>query len=91
MQIIEETLPALQELKKEGLIRNIGFSGLPLAIYKKVLDRLLRRLISYTPLPMCRLHTLPKLAHSANLAIRPAISLFEKLTTICMSPGCSEC
>ena len=39
LQMIEETLPALQELKREGLIRNIGFSGLPLAIYEKVLDR----------------------------------------------------
>jgi hypothetical protein len=39
LQIIEETLPALQELKKEGLVRNIGFSGLPLAIYPAILDR----------------------------------------------------
>jgi len=38
-QIIEETLPALQELKREGLVRNIGFSGLPLAIYPAILDR----------------------------------------------------
>ena len=39
LQIVEETLPTLLELKKEGSIRNIGFSGLPLAIYKKILDR----------------------------------------------------
>jgi len=39
LQIIEETLPALQELKREGLVRNIGFSGLPLAIYPAILDR----------------------------------------------------
>lgn len=39
LQVINEALPALQELKKEGLVRNIGFSGLPLAIYKRILDR----------------------------------------------------
>lgn len=39
VQIVNETLPALKEMKREGLIRNIGFSGLPLAIYKKILDR----------------------------------------------------
>ena len=38
-QIVEETLPALQKLKEQGLIRFIGFTGLPLKIYRSVLDR----------------------------------------------------
>ncbi len=38
-QIVTETLPALQELKKEGLVRHIGITGLPLDIYSYILDR----------------------------------------------------
>lgn len=38
-QVVEETLPALQKLKEQGLIRFIGFTGLPLKIYRSVLDR----------------------------------------------------
>ena len=40
LQIVEETIPELVELKKEGLVQHIGITGLPLPIYKKVLDRL---------------------------------------------------
>lgn len=39
-QIVEETIPELVKLKKEGLVRHIGITGLPLPIYKKILDRL---------------------------------------------------
>jgi hypothetical protein len=38
-QIVTETLPALQELKKEGLVRAVGITGLPLDIYPYVLDK----------------------------------------------------
>lgn len=38
-QIVTETLPALHELKKEGLVRHIGITGLPLDIYSYILDR----------------------------------------------------
>ncbi|KAG7670332.1 hypothetical protein KSW81_002897 [Nannochloris sp. 'desiccata'] len=38
-QIIEETLPALLKLKERGVVRNIGITGLPLKIYKYILDR----------------------------------------------------
>ncbi|RMZ53252.1 hypothetical protein APUTEX25_005241 [Auxenochlorella protothecoides] len=38
-QIIAETLPALQRLKEKGLVRHIGITGLPLACFQYVLDR----------------------------------------------------
>ena len=38
-QIVTDTLPALQKLKEQGLIRAIGISGLPLDIFSYVLDR----------------------------------------------------
>lgn len=38
-QVVNETLPALQQLKAEGLVRHIGITGLPLKIFKYVLDR----------------------------------------------------
>ena len=37
-QIINETLPALCKLRDEGIIRHVGISGLPLKIFKIVLD-----------------------------------------------------
>ena len=39
VQIVEETLPALEQLRQEGLVRHIGITGLPLKIYRSVLDR----------------------------------------------------
>lgn len=38
-QIVNETLPALLALKAQGLVRHIGITGLPLKIFKYVLDR----------------------------------------------------
>ncbi|KAL4423164.1 hypothetical protein ABPG77_007817 [Micractinium sp. CCAP 211/92] len=38
-QVVNETLPALLKLKEHGLVRHIGITGLPLKIYKHVLDR----------------------------------------------------
>ncbi|XP_050212008.1 L-galactose dehydrogenase [Mercurialis annua] len=38
-QIVNETIPALQKLKKTGKIRFIGITGLPLEIFTYVLDR----------------------------------------------------
>ena len=39
MQIVNETIPALQKLKEQGLVRFIGITGYPLDIYTYVLDR----------------------------------------------------
>ncbi|WP_018932195.1 aldo/keto reductase [Gracilibacillus lacisalsi] len=39
-QVIEEGIPALEELKKQGKIRFLGVSGLPLIIFEKVLKRI---------------------------------------------------
>lgn len=36
---MNETLPALAELKKQGLVRHVGITGLPLKIFRCVLDR----------------------------------------------------
>jgi L-galactose dehydrogenase len=38
-QILSETLPTLLELKKQGHVRHIGITGLPLKIYASILDR----------------------------------------------------
>lgn len=39
-QIVEESIPALQRMQEQGKIRYYGVTGLPLAIYPKVLDRI---------------------------------------------------
>ena len=39
MQIVTETIPALQKLRDQGLVKFIGVTGLPLDIYTYVLDR----------------------------------------------------
>jgi L-galactose dehydrogenase len=38
-QIVDETLPTLQRLKRKGLARFIGISGLPLKVFPSILDR----------------------------------------------------
>ncbi|HET6386705.1 MAG TPA: aldo/keto reductase [Armatimonadota bacterium] len=38
-QIVEETLPALDDLRRRGKVRFIGVTGLPLGIFRYVLDR----------------------------------------------------
>jgi hypothetical protein len=39
LQIINETLPALQALKAQGLVRFVGITCLPLNSFRYVLDR----------------------------------------------------
>eukprot|EP00210_Caulerpa_lentillifera_P006703 g6405.t1 len=39
LQIVNETLPALQKAKAEGLVRYVGITGLPLKIFHSILDR----------------------------------------------------
>lgn len=38
-QIADETLPTLLDLKRQGLVRHIGVTGLPLRIFPSILDR----------------------------------------------------
>lgn len=38
-QIVEETLPALREIQRQGKVRYIGVSGYPMKIFQFVLDR----------------------------------------------------
>lgn len=38
-QIISETLPALQQVKQQGLVKFIGITGLPLKSLQYILDR----------------------------------------------------
>lgn len=37
--VVNETLPTLLELKKQGYVRHIGITGLPLKIFPSILDR----------------------------------------------------
>ena len=39
LQIVTETIPALQKLRDQGLVKFVGITGLPLDIYTYVLDR----------------------------------------------------
>src|ERR1041385_7641859 len=38
-QIVDETLPALRRIQRQGKVRFIGFSGYPMKIFKFILDR----------------------------------------------------
>jgi L-galactose dehydrogenase len=38
-QVVNETIPALQKLKRQGKVRKVAVSGLPLRIFPKVLDQ----------------------------------------------------
>jgi aryl-alcohol dehydrogenase-like predicted oxidoreductase len=38
-QIVEETLPALRKIQKQGKVRFVGISGYPMKMFKFVLDR----------------------------------------------------
>lgn len=37
--LVEQTIPALQKLKRQGKVRHIGITGLPLKAFRRVLDR----------------------------------------------------
>ena len=38
-QIVDETLPALRKLKEAGKVRFVGITGLPLKVFRSVIDR----------------------------------------------------
>ena len=38
--LVEETIPALQRLKRKGKVRQIGITGLPVKVFSKVLDKI---------------------------------------------------
>ena len=38
-QVVEETLPALKKLKEAGKVRFVGITGLPLKVFRDVIDR----------------------------------------------------
>src|SRR5207247_947340 len=38
-QVVEEALPALRKLQKQGKVRFVGVTGFPLKIFKRILDR----------------------------------------------------
>ena len=38
-QIVNETLPTLHDLKRQGLVRHVGITGLPLKVFPSILDR----------------------------------------------------
>jgi len=51
-QIINETLPVLAELKQQGRIGHVGITGLPLKVFKDVIDRVPEGLVE-TILSFC--------------------------------------
>ncbi|SNR85485.1 aldo/keto reductase [Hymenobacter mucosus] len=38
-QVINETLPALHSLKEAGVVKHVGITGLPLALFQQVIDQ----------------------------------------------------
>jgi len=38
-QIVNETLPTLHRLKEQGLVRHVGITGLPLKVFRSIIDR----------------------------------------------------
>lgn len=38
-QLLRETLPTLARLKQQGVVRHIGITGLPLKVFRSILDR----------------------------------------------------
>ncbi|KAJ9516559.1 hypothetical protein QJQ45_015115 [Haematococcus lacustris] len=38
-QIVNETLPALHQLKSQGLVKHVGFSALPLNVFSWIIDK----------------------------------------------------
>lgn len=38
-QIVRETLPTLLSLKAQGLVRHVGITGLPLKVFRSIIDR----------------------------------------------------
>ena len=38
-QIVNETLPALLALKEQGTVRHVGITGLPLKVFRSIIDR----------------------------------------------------
>lgn len=38
-QVVQETLPALQSLKAAGVVGHVGITGLPLELFRQVIDR----------------------------------------------------
>jgi hypothetical protein len=55
VQVINETLPALRSLKAQGLLGAVGFSALPLPVFRHILDRTLpgRYELDTAALSMC--------------------------------------
>jgi hypothetical protein len=39
VQVVDEAIPALVGLREKGVVRHIGITGLPLDVFRKVLDR----------------------------------------------------
>ena len=78
-QVVNETIPALVELRDKGLVRHIGITGLPLKIFCTVLDR------CRLPSPLCVFWRDCLIALSSDL--RSLKHSRTKLQTCCWQRG----
>jgi L-galactose dehydrogenase len=89
-QIVEETLPALRAVQKQGKVRFIGISGYPMNIFRYVLDRTsLDVVLSYNhyTLQNTMLADLVPYLKSMNVGIMNAAPFSARLLTSAPLPG----
>ena len=89
-QIVEETLPALRKIQRQGKVRFVGISGYPMHIFRHVLDRAqLDVILSYNhyTLQNTMLAGLANYLQQRNVGIMNAAPFSARLLTNAPLPG----